>query len=118
MTPALLVASILVVGWNFTLLLVALFVRMSPVQWKSESLRLMNRFQKEIDIEVAPKDLDVSKEAWKRSDLDGTASEEVYARLSGASQSMRLDVPYAEAPVTVETTKGNEEQRRCEVCLN
>lgn len=118
MTPALLVALILAVGWNVTLLLMAIVVKVGPFERTSSSSRFMSQFQKEIEIGVETHDLDIHKDDWKRNNLSGTASEEVHSRTAGTSRGIVRNAPYAEALVAVDTSGEEDEQRRCAVCLN
>lgn len=117
MSSSLLVASILVLGWNAVLLMSVLLVKGISFQQEPASDQLMRRVQKEVNAEIETPDLNVRADDWKRSRLDGTASTYEASHAYGPSRQVVIETPYAEAPVTV-ATPDEEEVRNCSICLN
>jgi hypothetical protein len=116
MSPALTVASILTVGWNLMLLVVARLTETGPFRPERTKTRAMARSRRTVQAPIGTEALDVCTEAWEREGGVST-TERVYSRLREASQEVRVEVPYAEASVTV-TVEDEAERRRCSLCLN
>lgn len=120
MSVSFIVATILVAGWNLTLTAAALLSgtglfstarRVSAVR-----VREMSRSLRSVRAEVGTPDLDARTDAWKRDHGMGTA-ESVQSRVAEVSREVTMEVPYAEASVTV-AGDGGPEARRCSVCMN
>jgi hypothetical protein len=116
MPASLIVASILVLGWNLTLIVAALVTGTGPFQSQGQMIQEMSRSQKPVRAEIGKPELDARTNSWKRETGIGlTAS--VQSRLIETEQEVTVQAPYAEASVTVSGDDGRE-ARRCSVCMN
>lgn len=115
MSAALIVASILVLGWNLTLITIALVTGTGPFQ-NREPNRTMSRARKHVRAEIGKPELDARTTAWKREMGVGT-TESIQSRLMETQQEVTVPASYAEASVTVGGEDGDE-VRRCSVCMN
>lgn len=113
MSASLIVATILVFGWNLTLIVTALLTGTGPFQSERQNSRQMSRSVKAIRAEVGKPELDARTEAWKREMGIGT----VQSPMIDTQREVTVQAPYAEASVTV-TSEKSDETRRCSLCLN
>lgn len=116
MSTPLVVATILVTGWNLVLTIAAFLTETGPFQSGVRADREMAQSLMQVQAEVGTPDLDARTNAWKRSGSINT-TEYVESRVTDASQEVTVTAPYAEASVTVASDEG-EVPRRCSVCLN
>jgi hypothetical protein len=116
MSAALIVATILVFGWNLTLIVTAFVTGTGPFQSEEPGVRTMSRSLKRVQAEIGKPELDARTEAWKRKMGIGT-TESVESRVAETQQEVTVQAPYAEGSVTVAGEDGNE-VRRCSVCMN
>jgi hypothetical protein len=117
MSAAFLVATILTIGWNFLLLAIAFLTKTGPFHPSSATARSMTRARQIVRAEVGTPEYDARTEAWKRTSGGGT-TEYVHSRVADTPQEVEMPTPYAEASVQVTTDAGEEEWRRCSVCMN
>ncbi len=113
MSASLIVATLLVFGWNLTLIVTALLTGTGPFQSKRQNSREMSRSVKAVRAEVGRPELDARTEAWKRKMGITTAQSPTI----DTQQEVTAQAPYAEASVSVAGEEGDE-NRRCSVCLN
>ncbi len=116
MSAPLIVATILVFGWNLTLIVAALLTGTGPFQSKEKTARTMSSSQRRVQAEIGKPELDARTNAWKREGGIGIA-ESVQSRITETQQEVTVQAPYAEASVTVAGEDGRE-IRRCSVCMN
>ena len=116
MSAPLVVATILVAGWNLTLTLTAFFTGTGPFRTEEQPRREMAQTRMHVQAEVGAPDLDARTDAWKR-DTGVDTAEYVRSRVAETPQEVTVAVPYAEASVVVAGEDG-EEARRCSVCMN
>jgi hypothetical protein len=116
MSASLIVATILVAGWNLTLVLTAFFTGTGPFRSEERTVRPMSRSLSHVRAEIGEPELDARPDAWKREGDVGTA-EYAPSRITDTSQEVTVPVPYAEASVTVVGTDGPE-ARYCSICMN
>jgi hypothetical protein len=116
MSAPLIIATILVAGWNITLTLTAYLTETGPFRPAAPNGREMTRARMHVDAEIGTPDLDARTDAWRRSGSAGP-TEHVESRVTDTSQEVTVPAPYAETSVTVAGRDG-EEARRCSLCLN
>jgi hypothetical protein len=116
MSAPLVVATILVAGWNLTLTLTAYLTETGPFRPDASAERSMTRSRMHVRAEVGTPDLDARTNAWKRGGSVSTA-EHVESRVTDTSREVTVPTPYAEASVIVVGEDGDE-ARRCSLCLN
>jgi len=110
MSPAFLVAAILVIGWNLTLAAAVLFTDARPAQEDDETgPRTMEWSRETVQAEVGAPAYDA------RTAAQGGETVEAPARVARFSR--EVDVRYADASVTVMTGEGRQ-LRHCSVCMN
>jgi hypothetical protein len=112
MSPAFLVAAILVIGWNLALAAAVLFTDTTTVSENDEAKpRTMQWSQETVKAEVGTPAYDIRTAA-----RDGETTE-APARVARSSREVDVDVRYADASVTVMTGEGRQ-LRHCSVCMN
>lgn len=116
MSPALIVATILVAGWNLTLTVTAFSVGIGPFDSGAANARSMHKTWKQVRADVGKPTLDARTNAWKR-ESGSSAVEYIQSRVRETSKEIVRATPYAEASVTVAGETGPE-ARRCSVCMN
>lgn len=116
MSAALMVSTLLVLGWNVTLVAVAYLTETGPFRATQHNVRRMSRTLKSVSVDVGKPEFDARVMAWKRDGRGGTA-EHICSRVTETSQKVERTVPYAEASVVVQGEEGAE-LRRCSVCMN
>jgi hypothetical protein len=117
MSPAVLVAIILALGWNLTLAVAAALTKTGPFRPEPvPSTRRMRWSDRTVRADVGAPDFDARMAAQGEQTEGGTA-ESVRSHVSGTSREMDLDVRYASASVTIMTDSGPQ-VRRCAVCMN
>lgn len=116
MSPALIVATIVVAGWNLTLTVTAFLTGVGPFHSKNAPSRPMQRTWKQIRADVGKPTLDARTNAWKR-ESGNKAVEYIESRVRETSKEVTTAAPYAEASVTV-SGEGGREARRCSICMN
>lgn len=116
MSPPLIVATILVAGWNLTLMLAALFTGTGPFRSEGQPEVKMTQTWRHVKAEVGTPELDARANAWKR-DMSVNTVEHVQSRVADTSRQVRVPAPYAEATVRVAGEEGDV-ARRCSVCMN
>ncbi|MFB6247885.1 MAG: hypothetical protein ABEL97_04875 [Salinibacter sp.] len=117
MSPAVLVATILALGWNLTLAVAAALTETGP--FRSDpvpSTRRMRWSDRTVRADVGAPDFD-ARMAAQNGQMEDEATESLRSRAAGASREMDVDVRYASACVTVMTDSGPQ-TRRCAVCMN
>ena len=116
MSPSLIIATLLVSGWNVALTVAAYVTETGPFRSEGRARRRMNSFREPVRAEVAQPELDARSEAWKRT--SGVATMEfVSSRITDTQQKVTVPGAYADANVTVATEEGAR-RRRCTVCRN
>lgn len=116
MSTSLIVATILVAGWNLTMTVAALLTRtrlFTPVPQRAQE---MSPSRRRVRAEVGKPEMDARSDAWKR-DRDLGTTETIQSRIVETEREVTREVPYAEASVTVVGDEGDE-LRRCSVCMN
>lgn len=117
MSPAVLVATILALGWNLALAAAAALTETGPFQSDPvPSTRTMRWSDRTVRADVGTPDFD-ARMAAQDGAVEGDTAESVRSRVAGASQEVDVDVRYASAAVTVMTDDGPQ-VRRCAVCMN
>lgn len=116
MTPSLIVATILVAGWNLTLAGVALLTETQLFAPVPQRTREMSSSRRSVRAEVGKPEIDARSKVWKH-DRDLRPTETVQSRIAESQREVLREVPYAEASVTVAGDEGDE-LRRCSVCMN
>lgn len=116
MSASLIIATILVFGWNLALISAALLTGTGPFESKGQTARTTSPSRKQVRAEIGKPELDARTNAWKREMGIGIA-ESVQSQIAETQQEMTMQVPYAEASVTVVGEAGRE-IRRCSVCMN
>lgn len=117
MSPAVLVAITLALGWNLTLAVAAALTKTGPFRPESvPSTRRMRWSDRTVRADVGAPDFDAQVAAQSEQAESGTA-ESVRSHVSSTSREMDIDVRYASASVTVMTDSGPQ-VRRCAVCMN
>jgi hypothetical protein len=113
MSPAFLVAVILAVAWNVVILTIARLTSTGPFAGADPPRSMTCR------IECVEVDAATGGEQPRTQPQSGTArlSRAFVPADSPCSATIKDDVPYADASVTVATTAGTE-ARCCTVCLN
>lgn len=118
MSVSLLVAALITLGWNITLVaLTVAYKQTESVEADSREERSMRRTFREIRAEVGTPELVARTDALNREEQGG-AAESVRSRVTDASMEIEVEVPYAKASVTVSAEGDNDEVRRCSVCMN
>jgi cell division protein FtsL len=115
MSTSLIIATILVAGWNLTLTVAALLTGTGVFQTERHT-REMSQSLRSVRAEVGTPDLDARTEAWKR-DRGMATAESVQSRVAETPREVTMSAPYAEASVTVTGDEGREE-RWCSLCMN
>lgn len=117
MSPAVLVAIILALGWNLTLAVAAALTETGPFRPDPvPSTRRMRWSDRTVRADVGAPDFDAQMAA-QGEHADGGTGESVCSHVSGTSREMDIDVRYASGSVTVMTETGPQ-VRRCAVCMN
>ena len=116
MPASLIVATILVAGWNLTMTVAAFLTETRLFASASQRPRGMSQSFRRVRAEVGKPEMDARSNAWKRNRGLG-AAEAVRSRIAETQQEVTRQAPYAEASVTVAGDEG-EEGRRCSVCMN
>ena len=116
MSAPLVVATILVAGWNLTLTLAAFLTETGPFRSEETTGREMTQSRVHVEAEIGTPDLDARTNAWRRGTSVDTA-EYVRSRVADTSQKVTVPAPYAKVSVTVVGEEG-EEGRRCSLCMN
>jgi len=112
MSPAFLVATILVIGWNLALAAAVLFTDTEPVREDEEvDPRTMRWSQETARAEVGAPTYDA------RTAPRAEGGTEAPAQVVRSSREVEVDVRYAEASVSVATNDGTQ-LRHCSVCMN
>jgi hypothetical protein len=117
MSPSVLIATIVTLGWNLTLAAAAALTetgvfRSDPVP----STRRMRWSDRTVRADVGAPDFD-AQVAAQNGQTEGGTAESVRSDGTGSSQEVDVDVRYASASVTVMTEEGPQ-VRRCAVCMN
>ena len=114
MSPAFLVATVLVVGWNLALAATVVLVNSESSQSDEDEPRTMEWSRETVRAEVGRPALDARTAAG----TDGKgAPTEAPPRVAESSREVAVDVRYADASVTVMTADGAQ-LRHCSVCMN
>ncbi len=116
MPASLIVASILVAGWNLTVTAVALLSGRRLFASGAQRTREMNQSLHRVRAEVGKPEIDARTDAWKREGGFG-ATEAVQSRIGDTQREVTRQAPYAEGSVVVVGEDG-EEVRRCSVYMN
>jgi hypothetical protein len=116
MSAPLVVAALLVAGWNLTLTFAAFLTGTGPFQSAETNDRDMTQSRVHVEAEIGTPDLDARTNAWRRGASVDTA-EYVRSRVADTSQQVTVPAPYAKASVTVVGEEGDE-ARRCSLCMN
>jgi len=116
MSASLIVATILVLGWNLALIVTALLTGTGPFQSREQAAQKMSRVRTPVRAEIGKPELDARTNAWKREAGIGV-TDSVQSRMTETQQEVTVQAPYAEASVTVTGDDGSE-ARRCSVCMN
>lgn len=116
MSAPLVVAAILVTGWNLILTLTAYLTGTGPFRTDVPNGEEMTRSRMHVEAEIGTPDLDARTNAWRRGGSVNTA-EHVESRVTDTSQEVTVPAPYAETSVTVAGEDGGE-ARRCSLCMN
>ena len=116
MPASLLVATILTVGWNLTLLVLALVTESGPFEPEKRERLPMHKTIQTVSAEVGKPEYDVRVSAWKRDSGNGGVGD-VRSRVMDTPLRVEVAVPYANASVTV-VHNDEEEARFCSVCMN
>lgn len=116
MPPSLIVATILVAGWNLMLTGAALLTETRLFTSAPQRVRKMSSSRRTVRAEVGKPEIDARSNAWKRDWGFGT-TETVQSRIAETEREVTREAPYAEASVTVAGEEGDE-LRRCSVCMN
>lgn len=116
MPASLIVATILVAGWNVTVTVVALLTGRRFFKSRTQRTREMSQSLRRVRSEVGKPEIDARTNAWKRDGGLGTIGA-VQSRISDTQWEVTRQVPYAEGLVVVVGEDG-EETRRCSVCMN
>jgi hypothetical protein len=117
MSPAVLVATILALGWNLMLAVAAALTETGPFQSDPvPSTRTMAWSDRTVRADVGAPDFD-ARISTQNEPVEGGPAESVRSRATGTSLEVDVDVRYADAAVTVMTDDGPQ-VRRCAVCMN
>lgn len=117
MSPAVLVAVILALGWNLTLAVAAALTETGPFRPEPvSSTRRMRWSDRTVRADVGAPDFD-ARVAAQSDQAEGSTAESGRSHVSGTSREMDVDVRYASGSVTVMTDTGPQ-VRRCAVCMN
>lgn len=116
MSPAVLVATILALGWNFTLAITAALTETGPFRSNTTDERTMRWSSQTVRAEVGAPDFD-ARTAARKAEMDGGTAEHVQSAVSDTSRTVDAEVGYADASVTVMTDDGPQ-IRHCSVCMN
>lgn len=90
---------------------------LSGTRSQSTTREEMGTVLKGLRADVRQLDLDAREQAWRRANWSGPASY-VANRITESSHEVMVLTSYAEASVSLASADGNEENRRCSLCLN
>ena len=116
MSPAVLVATILALGWNFVLAITAVLTETGPFRPDTTDARTMQWSSQTVRAEVGALNFDARASA-RKAEVDGGTAEHVQSAVSDTSRTTDVEVGYADASVTVMTDDGPQ-MRHCSVCMN